>query len=578
MGERRLHIIRVAILAAVGSTGLIAGSVLSSAVLIGLGAAFLAVSITVAALSRPSRALHDGPSPSDLRDEVPEIAPAPPAPPRIPATLDPHTVLSALADAVRHVADPVGTSLWLADESSATLRQIAGFGPMAPSGQPVSLDDGRVMARAYAEGTAEIEEVARLRGSSGHDVLWRFALPIVAGEQRGVAAIDFRAAERPDIRTLPAATAPMRGALAGTLALHIAHTELETAHALVDAARDLSRLLDPREVLATALHTAMEISGAATGSVMLLDPESGRLVITISRGLPDEVVRSTSLGEGEGIAGWVLATRQPLLIEDLPARTSAARRHGIRSAVSVPIGDDDGVLGVLNVGSRSFPARFGDSHMRTIEMLGRQTATALRNARAVSESRELYFDTLKALALALETKDPYSRGGTERVLEYADALGAVFNLSDQEHEALRIAALLHDIGMASVGEAVTTGDRTLTTIERALLKMHPQIAAEILAEAPALRYVVPIVYHHHEWFDGAGYLTGVAGESIPIGARILAVADAYVAMTSNRPYRRAFTTAEALRDLEDKAGTQFDPEVVDALRDILRDGSNRVPS
>jgi HD-GYP domain-containing protein (c-di-GMP phosphodiesterase class II) len=154
----------------------------------------------------------------------------------------------------------------------------------------------------------------------------------------------------------------------------------------------------------------------------------------------------------------------------------------------------------------------------------------------------------------------------------------VFNLSDQEHEALRIAALLHDIGMASVGEAVTTGDRTLTTIERALLKMHPQIAAEILAEAPALRYVVPIVYHHHEWFDGAGYLTGVAGESIPIGARILAVADAYVAMTSNRPYRRAFTTAEALRDLEDKAGTQFDPEVVDALRDILRDGSNRVPS
>ncbi|MDO8879847.1 MAG: GAF domain-containing protein [Coriobacteriia bacterium] len=573
MDKARLRTIRTVSLVAIGLAGLVAGYVLSWPVVVGLGAALFAVGLTIAVLAGPvSRAASD-PVPTPESETPAEVAVA-----RVPATLDPHIVLASLADAVRHIADPVGTSLWLADDSSATLRQIAGFGPMAPSAQPIPLDDDRVMARAHAEGTAEMEEIARLRGASGNDALWRFAIPVLAGEHQGVAAIDFRATGRPDPTDLPVATAPLRGALAGTLALYVARAELETAHALVDAARALSRILDPQEVLSTALTTAMEISGAATGSVMLLDPDSGRLVITISRGLPEEVVRSTSLGEGEGIAGWVLATRQPLLVEDLPARTPAARRHGIRSAVSVPIADDDGVLGVLNVGSRSFPARFGDSHMRTIEMLGRQTATALRNARAVTESRELYFDTLKALALALETKDPYSRGGTDRVLACADALGAAFSLTDQEREALRIAALLHDIGMASVGDAVAEGDRTLTTVERALLKLHPQIAADILTEAPALRHVVPIVYHHHEWFDGAGYLNGLAGESIPIGARILAVADAYVAMTSDRPYRRAFTPAEALREVEDKAGTQFDPAVVDALRDILRDGSNRVPS
>ncbi|MRS12990.1 MAG: HD domain-containing protein, partial [Actinobacteria bacterium] len=277
------------------------------------------------------------------------------------------------------------------------------------------------------------------------------------------------------------------------------------------------------------------------------------------------------------IAGWVLASRQPLLIEDLSARTPAARRHGVRSAVCVLIADDDGVLGVLNVGSRSFPARFTESHLASIEVLGRQTATALRNARAVVTSRELYFDTLKALALALETKDPYSRGGTERVLEYADAIGRVFGLRGEERDALRIAALLHDIGMAAAGEATATVSRPLTTVERALLKMHPQIAAEILAEAPALKHVVPIVYHHHEWYDGEGYLNGVSGESIPLGARILAVADAYVAMTSDRPYRSAYSSSEALKELTDKAGTQFDPAVVDVLRDILQGGSTRVP-
>jgi polar amino acid transport system substrate-binding protein len=111
--------------------------------------------------------------------------------------------------------------------------------------------------------------------------------------------------------------------------------------------------------------------------------------------------------------------------------------------------------------------------------------------------------------------------------------------------------------------------RPLSTAERGMLKAHPVVAAEVLADVPALRAVVPIVYHHHEWYDGHGYVGGLAGEAIPQGSRILAVADAFVAMTSERPYRRAMTVGDALEELSEKAGTQFDPDVVAALRRAL---------
>ena len=515
--------------------------------------------------------------PARLKQEPSQ--PEHPHPPvnRVPPVLEPHCVLAALRDAVAHVAPVAAVHLWLVDEATNTLRQVAARGPMAPSSQPVLLEGDDILARAHTTGTADFGEIACVRAGGEACTIWRYALPLTAGDARGVAGVDLRSDIRPETDSLPAATAPVRSSLAGALALHVASIELQTARRLLDASRDLSRILDPHHVLTTALHHAMELSSAETGSIMLIDPKTGKLAIESAEGLPAEVVHSTSVAQGEGIAGWVLASGQPMLIEDLPARTPAARRHGIRSAACVPIADEEGILGVLNVGSRSFPARFTESHLASIEALGKQAATTLRNAHAIEQSRALYFDTLRAFAIALETKDPYSRGGTDRVLEYADAMGAVFGLAGEERHALRVAALLHDIGMASVGEGVLTSDRPLSTVERALLKMHPQLASEILGEVPALRHVVPIVYHHHEWYEGQGYLGGVSGESIPLGARILSVADAFVAMTSPRPYRPAFSEKDALRELEQKAGTQFDPAVVDALKDVLDGGPSRVP-
>jgi HD-GYP domain-containing protein (c-di-GMP phosphodiesterase class II) len=145
-------------------------------------------------------------------------------------------------------------------------------------------------------------------------------------------------------------------------------------------------------------------------------------------------------------------------------------------------------------------------------------------------------------------------------------------LPTRELDALRVAALLHDIGMSAAADVVSVGNRQLSTVEWGLLKVHPMVAAEILAQAPALRDAIPIVFHHHEHFDGGGYVGGVAGSEIPMGARILAVADAYVAMTSPRPYRPAFTSAQAVAELIEQAGSQFDPVVVEAFGELLATG------
>jgi response regulator RpfG family c-di-GMP phosphodiesterase len=485
---------------------------------------------------------------------------------RLPSSVEPAGVVRALLYNAAAAGTPMAAHLWLADPSSNTLRLVHAEGPARPDSTPVSID-GTVLGSALKRSIAQIEPVHRLRTPTADAVVWRYALPLTAGDAKGVAAVDFQGPKRPDLERFTPIAGAMRGTLSGALALQVARAEAASARALSDTSRDFARMLDPDDVVTTTLERAMALAGAQTGSVMLLD-EHGLMRIVASRGLPLDVVSEAAVCEGEGIAGWVLASRQPLIVEDLNDRGHRSRRHGVRSAVSVPIGDEEGVLGVLNVGNRTFQARFSQSNLAALESLGRSTAVALRNARAIALAHDLYFDTLKALAIAMEAKDPYARGTTDRITDLTLTLGQAMAMSSEELDALRVASLLHDIGMSAAGDVMSVTSRQLSTVEWGMLKMHPVIAAEILAQAPALRDAIPIVAHHHEHFDGGGYTGGLAGDTIPMGARVLAVADAFVAMTSERPYRRAKTPAEAIEILLAESGSQFDPVVVQALVEL----------
>jgi HD-GYP domain-containing protein (c-di-GMP phosphodiesterase class II) len=541
--------------------------------------ALAAVGIAVCLAAALGAAWWRSPSPSAL----PATVSAPPITPEFgpvrrevvaPVSSEPSDVIQALIDAVEPSGPVLSAHLWLVDSPSLTLRLVVAGGSQRPAPEPVACE-GTVLGKAATTGAAVLEQEAKISSPTTESTVWRYAVPLKAGEARGVAAVDV-VAEEPDRAALTTAFSALHASLSGSLALHVARTESAAARTLLETVRDLARLVDSQNVVELLLERALALAGAQTGSVMLLG-EDGTLTIVAAKGLPRDVVRETRVSEGEGIAGWVLATRQSLVVEDLYNKGARARRHGVRSAVAVPIADDDGVVGVLNVGSRSFQARFSQSHRSALEALGRIGAVALRNAWALEASRTLYFDTLRALALALETKDPYSRGTTDRVLEIATALGEELHLEEREQQGLRVAALLHDVGMSTIGDAAVAENRPLTTVEWGMVQMHPVIASDVLAQAPALADAVPIVYHHHEHFDGNGYVLGIAGDQIPLGARVLAVADAFVALTSQRPYRPAVSQADALAEIDDKSGSQFDPRAVDALNRYLGRNPQGVP-
>ena len=185
------------------------------------------------------------------------------------------------------------------------------------------------------------------------------------------------------------------------------------------------------------------------------------------------------------------------------------------------------------------------------------------------EARETSVESIYALAAALEAKDGYTQRHSIAVMSVATNIARTMLLPEEEAEKIRNAALLHDIGKIGIGEEILLKEGPLSDAERAVIHQHPVIGANILAPIRYLRDLVPMVKHHHEQYDGGGYPSGLAGEEIPFGARILAVADAYCAMMSDRPYSSAKSGEEAYNELLAKAGTQFDPDIVKAFAQTL---------
>ena len=189
--------------------------------------------------------------------------------------------------------------------------------------------------------------------------------------------------------------------------------------------------------------------------------------------------------------------------------------------------------------------------------------------RLYMDMRRQHLSTIQALAAAVEARDPYTEKHSERMVEYTAATARELGLSMSTAEVIRYAAILHDIGKIGIDDRILGKQNGLTAEEWTKIRKHPGIGKDILTQINSLNKASQLVYSHHERYDGKGYPSKLKGEDIPIGARILAVIDAYDAMTSRRPYRPAHSAKEAIDELKEKAGTQFDGKVVEAFLKVL---------
>lgn len=333
----------------------------------------------------------------------------------------------------------------------------------------------------------------------------------------------------------------------------------------------LNSTLNHQEVRRRAMEAATRLMKAEVGSLLLVDEEKHQLYFEVVLGDREEDIKKITLNLGEGIAGWVAENGKPLIVnapekerrffKGVDERTDFRTRN----LICVPVKVKEKVIGVLEAINKQKGENFDQEDLSLFTSLADQVAIALDNARLYQELEEVFFQTAESLADAIEKRDPYTGGHTQRVNLYSSAIARYLQLNPMERKWLKITSVLHDIGKIGIEDQILKKPEPLSSEEFNMIKRHSNMGAEIIEHIRQLREIVPGVRYHHETIDGQGYPDGLRGESIPLLAKIVAVADTYDAMTTDRPYRKALKKEAAIEELKKCSGTQFDREVVEAF-------------
>jgi response regulator RpfG family c-di-GMP phosphodiesterase len=307
-------------------------------------------------------------------------------------------------------------------------------------------------------------------------------------------------------------------------------------------------------------------------SVTLLDAHSeniGKIYIRDSK--PDDMdqveninLTSEELKKLRTNTEWLLLNGH----RDLPSHLIPFVKNGIKEFLILPIFLKDKLAGIITLGFK-YPSVLNDDDLLQVRQLADQMAIALSNARLVKELDQLNWGALTALARAVDAKSPWTAGHSERVTKISLQIGRKLGLSQKEIDDMHRGGLLHDIGKIGIPAKILDKPGKLTDDEYRIVREHPCMGGRILEPINAFTDIIVFVLQHHERFDGKGYPDGLSGEDISLGARIMAVADVFDALISDRPYRAGRSLEEVIDIIKQEKGKHFDPKVVQVLLEII---------
>lgn len=358
--------------------------------------------------------------------------------------------------------------------------------------------------------------------------------------------------------------------------MHLEHAvgRLSTIHKIglaINSTMDIDRLFN---LIVRSTTTTLD---AQIGYIVLhdKDKQSLNIVNLIGHGkliAPEKAIKM----KDTGVSTWVINNRQPLLISDITQTPQFDRFSDIgferKTMICAPLMVKSEIIGTICVVNKTDNSQFFSDELEMLTTIAAQAAIAIKNATLYDEQQQTYLNTIQALVTAIEASDSYTRGHSERVTRYSLEIGTRLQLPGERLKILERAAILHDIGKIGIDLSLLHKEGKLSAHDIHELQLHPVIGMKILEPIEFLVDVRTCIGQHHERYDGMGYPNRIKHVDQLLESRIINVADAFDAMTSDRPYRKALTLDVAIAELSQNSGTQFDPAIVEIFISILEDG------
>ena len=346
--------------------------------------------------------------------------------------------------------------------------------------------------------------------------------------------------------------------------------ELENIH---ESGKAIVSLLDRRELLNVIMRLTTSSLGYDRGIILLHDEAGECLVTAASTGGEIELMKQSGgyqvpLSRTSNILVRTFNSGQPILVEDverhgLNQKNALLKAFAPTSFLVVPLISRGKVVGVMAADRANHHTPITKEDLESLAGFGNHVAVALENSRLYQSLEQASLDAIQALAKAVEAKDPYTHGHSERVADYSLRLASVIGLTEKQRLNLKLACMIHDIGKIGITERILHKPGRLDPDEQDAIKHHPVIGETIIRPLKGLGEIARIIRNHHERYDGQGYPDRLSGDAIPLEARIISIADSYDAMTTTRPYRVPLPGSHVVRELSENRGRQYDPYLVD---------------